>query len=136
MMLTSRRRYTGPSAEVIDLVAIRSGGRCEFPGCGQRAQDPHHRFERGSGGAGPKGPAWINEVPNILAACRHHNDWCSNQQPTEAWQMGWIVRHPDVPFLVPALTAHDDLPVFLNEDGSISLLYGQGTDDPTWPVTM
>jgi hypothetical protein len=114
------RRYTGPSTKSIALIAGRCGGVCEFPGCLQPAQDPHHRYERGMGGVGSKGPEWINNPSNILAACRHHNDWCSNQHPAEAKQMGWLLEGRDLPWLVPVQTEHDPLPVWLNDDGSIT----------------
>lgn len=101
MTLRGKRRYTGPPPEVVEAVAARSNGVCEFPGCHHPAQDPHHRFERGMGGVGDKGPDWINEVCNILAACRHHNDWCSNQQPHEAWLMGWRLKPGELPWETP-----------------------------------
>lgn len=117
MSLAARRRYTGPERAVVELIGARSSGWCEFPNCGQPANDPHHRVERKAGGRGPKGPDWLNLPSNLLAACRHHNDWCSNQQPREAQHMGWIVRHPDLPWLVPVQTIHDPLPVFLDDEG-------------------
>lgn len=96
-----RYRYTGPGEETLAIVAARSNGVCEFPHCTHPAQDPHHRYERGMGGVGPKGPDWINEVCNIMAACRYHNDWCSNQQPYEAWQMGWLLKDGELPWQTP-----------------------------------
>lgn len=118
------RRYTGPTSAVITIVRERSNGRCEFPNCGRPAQDPHHRLERGMGGRGPKGPDFINTVPNILAACRHHNQWVSNGQPREAERMGWLLREGDHPTQVPVQTCHDDLPIYLADDGSFSLFGG------------
>ena len=112
-----RRRYrnTGPGPRTREIVAVRSGGRCEFPGCHRPAQDPHHRFERGAGGVGPKGPTWVNDVCNILAACRHHNDWVSNQQPHEAWLMGWRLKPGELPWETPVAM-----------DGGIFLLGNDG----------
>lgn len=111
------RKYTGPDARVITIVAERSQGLCEFPGCGALAIDPHHRYERGVGGRGPKGPDWINAPSNILAACRHHNTWASNIEPREAERMGWRLRHFDLPWRVPVQTYHDPLPVYLDNEG-------------------
>ena len=111
------RRYTGPSPETVALIAERSHGYCEFPGCGALAQDPHHRYERGQGGRGPKGPDWINAASNILASCRHHNDWASNVAPTEAKQMGWRLSNLELPWVVPVQTCHDSLPVYLDNAG-------------------
>lgn len=114
------RRYTGPDKPTVVLIAERSHGRCEFPGCGEPAVDAHHRYERGQGGRGPKGPQWINCLSNLLAACRHHNFWASNVSPTEARQMGWRCSDLDLPWQVPVQTCHDPLPVYLADDGSWS----------------
>ena len=119
-MAFKRARYTGPSREVVAIVAARSAGWCEFPGCEHRAQDVHHRYERGMGGHSER-LTWINEPPNLLAACRHHNYWCSNVTPEEARQMGWRVRRGDMPWQVPVQTRHDPLPVYLANDGTFSL---------------
>jgi hypothetical protein len=110
-------RYTGPTDEVRRIVWVRSGGICEMPDCGQPANDPHHRYERGNGGIGPKGPGWVNDPVNILAACRHHNDWVSNQQPHEAWVMGWRLKPGELPHETPVLAAHDPEPIYLDNAG-------------------
>jgi hypothetical protein len=112
-----KRRYrnTGPNHIVLNIVFVRALGHCEFPGCIQRAQDPHHRFERGMGGVGSKGPAWVNDVCNILAACRHHNDWVSNQQPHEAWEMGWRLKPGELPWEAPVVM--DGGSYLLDNDG-------------------
>lgn len=117
-----RNRYTGPALVTIEIVAMRSGGLCEFPGCDRVAQDPHHRYERGFGGVGKKGPAWINDPCNILAACRHHNDWCSNQQPAEAFAMGWRLAAGELPWETPVAM-----------DGGIFLLDNAGGKTPYPP---
>ena len=109
------RTYTGPSRAVVELVRARSGGRCEFPRCRRRATDPHHRYERGMGGTAVE---WVNNASNILAACRYHNDWCSNQYPQDAEDMGWRLRHGDRPWLVSVMTRHDERPIYLDDCGS------------------
>jgi len=113
--ILARVRYTGPSAKVRRIVRERSGGVCEFPDCGRVAVDPHHRFERGMGGVGSKGPDWINNASNILAACRHHNDWVSNQQPHEAWVMGWRLKPGELPQETPVQLAGGTF--LLDDDG-------------------
>lgn len=113
-----RARSTGPTPATIALLEIRSGGRCEFPGCPNPAQDPHHRDERGAGGRGPKGPAWINAPANLTAACRPHNDWASNGSPAAARAMGWLIgMGKATPYNTPILTRHHPLPVLLNDAG-------------------
>lgn len=117
---TQRGRDTGPSRLVVGQVWRRAGGMCEFPACGRPAQDPHHRYERGNGGTGPKSPAapWINLTGNVLAACRPHNDWCSNGSPKQAEAMGWIIKDAEVPACrVPVLTCHSTRWVLLDNHG-------------------
>lgn len=121
--LKRRAVYTGPSDETVAMLMVRCGGICEFPGCWQSAQDPHHRYERGSGGRGVKGPDWINNLSNLLAACRHHNYWCSNVAPFQAHTMGWRLNGSDLPWLIPVQTFHDPMPVWLCDDGTYT----------TWP---
>lgn len=121
------RTYTGPTASVVEMVRARSGGRCEFPGCRRRATDAHHRYERGMGGTTVD---WVNNASNLLAACRYHNDWCSNQQPAEAEHMGWRLRHGDRPWLVPVLTRHDPEPIYLDDNGSWTTFDHPPADTP------
>lgn len=114
-----RRSHTGPSKLTVAKLEIRCGGWCEYPSCTRRAQDPHHRDERGSGGRGVKAPAWINRLCNLLAACRRHNDWASNGSPAEAREMGWLIEMGKAtPYTVPVLTRHHPEKVFLLDDGS------------------
>lgn len=115
---------TGPTRRTRRVVKARSHGRCEFPMCGAEATDIHHRYERGMGGFGPKSPAveWINGPANLLYCCSHHNQWCSNIEPYEAWQMGWLIKtntsQPELPWTVPVMTSHHPMPIYLsNDDG-------------------
>lgn len=113
-----RARYTGPTTATIGKLEIRCGGFCEYPGCPKPAQDPHHRDERGQGGRGPKAPAWINELANLLAACRGHNDWASNGSPAAARAMGWLIPSGEAtPYNTAVLTRHHTSKVLLNDDG-------------------
>lgn len=113
---------TGPSRKVRKAVESRSQGRCEFAMCGLPATEMHHRYERGMGGFGPKSPAadWINGAANLLHACAHHNQWCSNHEPREAHHIGWIIHEvdgvPQLPWTVAVITAHHPLPIYLSND--------------------
>lgn len=110
-----RQSNTGPSKETIALVKARSGGRCEYPGCGRPATERHHRAERGMGGSSVE---WVNDPSAILDACHHHNQWASNGHPAEAFAMGWRIRRGlDRPWSVPVQTRHDELPVWLDRQG-------------------
>lgn len=116
---------TGPTDKVRKIVKARSHGICEFADCGHPATEIHHRYERGMGGSGPKSPAaaWINEPANLLHSCQHHNQWCTNVEPREAYEIGWIIHEvlgePELPWTVPVVTAHHPLPIFLsNDDGA------------------
>lgn len=119
VLLRRRYRATGTSAQVRLIVWRRAGGRCEFPDCTCPACDAHHRYERRMGGTGSKGPPWINDPSNILAACRHHNEWVSNDQPHEAWVMGWRLKPGEMPW---------DTPVQM--DGGAWLLDDEGGKTP------
>lgn len=116
-----RGEYTGPDDATKAKVWVRAKGRCEYAGCGHAMVDVHHRYERGSGGTGPKSAAapWINQPANLLGACRHHNDWVSNQQPREAERVGWLLRDASRPACQePVQTCHDPLPVWLDDAGN------------------
>jgi hypothetical protein len=111
--------YTGPDKPTIALLEARCGGWCEYPGCRNQAQDPHHRDERGQGGRGPKAPDWINNLANLLAACRGHNTWASNGSPAEATAMGWLIEMGEAtPYTVPVLTRHHPSKVWLDDEGA------------------
>lgn len=110
--------YTGPTSTTIARLEIRCGGFCEYPGCLNGAQDPHHRDERGMGGRGQKAPDWINKLANLLAACRDHNEWASNGSPDIARSMGWLLPSGEAtPYNTPVLTRHHLAKVLLNDAG-------------------
>ena len=50
------------------VVSIRAGGSCEFPGCSNTECDPHHTFSRGNKSTryNPDNCAWL---------CNEHHRW-------------------------------------------------------------
>lgn len=113
------RRDTGPSAKTRAALRVRSGGWCEHPNCPRPAREAHHRDERGVGGRGVKAPVWINQLANLLDACREHNQWASNGSPTEARDKGWLIPMGNAtPYNTPVLTRHHPDKVLLADDGS------------------
>lgn len=92
-----KRKNTGPSAKIRGLLLERSGGRCEFPACPEWATEPHHRYGRKNGGSSKP---WINNLCNLVAACRHHNEWVE-REPKKAAEIGMYLRGKQVPWLWP-----------------------------------
>lgn len=122
------RRYTGPDQATVELLRQRCYGWCEFPDCGRLAMDPHHRRNRGMGGRHGATLTWINDLTNLLAACRHHNWWATEGEPHEAWLMGWRLKEGELPWLTPVHTFHDPLPVILHSDGTWTRMADSLTD--------
>lgn len=99
---TKRRRSTGFTPAVHDLINERSSGVCEK--CGNDWADPqhHHRRPRGSGGSRRES---TNTASNGLALCeRCHSGVESNRN--QALIHGWLVNQNGDPRLVPVLTRH------------------------------
>lgn len=115
-----RPTYTGPSKAVRDTVDIRSGGRCEWPGCAMPQTDRHHRLNRKQGGRKGAARERVNGVAWLLGCCRAHHERVTNpvgRVRVEAERMGWILReHQNAE--TPVLTRHHPLPVLLNGNGS------------------
>lgn len=59
------------------VVAMRSGGYCEYLGCDQRGQQFHHRKPRGMGGS--RNPS-IHSPSNILHLCSAHHEWVESHR--------------------------------------------------------
>ncbi|WP_328439174.1 HNH endonuclease [Nocardia puris] len=113
-----RRRYTGPSAAVLDLVRARCGGRCErcaLPFFGRNGGDPHHRTPRGAGGT--RDPR-INLASNVIAVCRPCHDWIESRRDA-ARVDGWLVPRGTDPASVPVRSRLHGL-VLLGEDGTVT----------------
>ncbi len=82
-MRSRRPRYSPvPESLVLELVK-RSDGRCEFPGCREKATDFHHRQLRSQGGK--------NELANLLALDRAHHRWV-HDNPAESYERGLLVK--------------------------------------------
>lgn len=121
-----RRRATGPSAAVRDLVWIRAKGRCE--GCGVplglRPRSWHHRQPRGMGGtrgASKVGPSCLLLVCGHATTPGSCHQW-AEQHRSDAEGLGWIVRRPTPPAAVPVRVWQrgwvrlDDDGTYLEED--------------------
>ncbi|WP_157571811.1 HNH endonuclease [Nocardioides alkalitolerans] len=113
----ARRRDTGPSSAVRDIVAARCGGRCEI--CDRPlAGTPwsrHHRNPRQMGG---KRRAGINEASNLLAICGTGTTGCHGRVEANrrvAYTAGWLVHDRDDPRLVPVELARGL--TWLDDDG-------------------
>ncbi|MEO3856114.1 hypothetical protein [Acrocarpospora sp. B8E8] len=87
----SKRRRTGPPADVMALLAQRSGGLCEIGMVclgNAPAVDPSHRIAKGMGGT--KDPR-SNTAANNLHACRADHDLVE-RDPAAAYANGWKIR--------------------------------------------
>lgn len=85
---SKRRRHTGASPEVLDLVRARCGGRCERCAEPLDGGDPHHRIPRGMGGSrDPK----LNAPSAIVAICRACHDFIESYR-ADAYDTGWLVK--------------------------------------------
>ena len=86
-----KRRRTGPPADVMTLLAQRSGGWCELGiVClgSAPAVDPSHRIAKGMGGT--KDPR-SNTAANNMHACRACHDLVE-RSPAESYANGWKIR--------------------------------------------
>lgn len=125
--LVARRRATakrpgdtGPSREVRQLLAARSGGVCEWPDCDQRAVDPQHRLNRKAGGRHGAAAERINSIEWLLHTCRAHHEYVtspSGERRRHAMSMGWLLTERQDAAKVPVLTRHALSPVVLLADG-------------------
>lgn len=110
----SRRRYTGPSAAVLDLVRARCGGRCERCAAPLDGGDAHHRIPRGMGGTRD---ARVNQASAIVALCRPCHDYIESRR-SSAQVDGWLVPRGMHPSRIPVrsdLHGH----ARLGDDGSV-----------------
>lgn len=119
-----RPRDTGPSRGVRQIVADRSGRRCEWPACVSRASDVHHRLNRKSGGRHGEAAERINGAAWLLACCRAHHSLVTDPVGDVrklAESMGWVLREHQDAEATPVLTRHYPAPVLLANDGTWTL---------------
>ncbi|MGW7090034.1 HNH endonuclease [Streptomyces sp. NPDC054871] len=112
--MAPRRRRTGPTDVVRQLVHDRDGGRCVR--CNTTSNlTIHHRVNRGMGSSREE---WINQPHNLLTACTTCNSWFEDH-PRESYSHGWKVRRPMLPVEV-TVTYPGGAEYVLRPDGSRS----------------
>lgn len=110
--MKTKRRYTGPTEDVLEAVRIRSRGYCEL--CGDFATQVHHRRPRGLGGT--RDPQ-INLPSNLLHVCLGCHGYIEAHR-AEALTNGWLVsRYGGDPAEAPVLIDRDSRWVNLTIDG-------------------
>jgi len=66
-----------------EVVSIRAGGKCEFPGCNKVICDPHHIFSRDN-----KSVRYDKE--NIANLCDYHHRWAeAHRDDFVTVMIGW-----------------------------------------------
>ena len=102
---TKRRRNTGPSRKVRDLVREREGDACAR--CGLRdgghvwpRHQIHHRRPRGLGSSRA---ADTNDPPNLVLLCALACHGFVESYRAQATMDGWLVRQGHDPATVPVL---------------------------------
>lgn len=113
------RRDAGPSAKVRALLAARSGGWCEWPGCTLIAVDPHHRLNRKNGGRHGEMRTRINQAAWLLHACRPHHEAVTSPVGAArdlARDMGWLLYEGEDARQIPVKSRHGL--VWLADDGA------------------
>jgi hypothetical protein len=116
-----RQACTGPKKSVTELVDERSGGVCEWPDCGQRQTERHHRLNRKNGGRHGEAKERVNGVAWLLGACRPHHRRVTSpvgEVRKEALDKGWLLLEHQDATRVPVWTRHSDEPVYLTADGA------------------
>jgi 5-methylcytosine-specific restriction protein A len=111
----ARRRDTGPARAVRELVAQRSGGRCEVTGCDQPAEHLHHRRPRRLGGSRR---ADTNRPSNLLHLCADHHTAVESLR-TRAYALGLLLPAGADPAASPVLRR--GVWVLLGDDGSTTI---------------
>ena len=117
--MRKRRRNTGQTRKVRDLVHARSGGICEWPGCWQVATDQHHRLNRKSGGRHGEMHLRINQAAWLADVCRSHHDAIPRNR-AQSETDGWLLQEGQDAREVPVLTRHAPGPVLLDDGGDWS----------------
>lgn len=118
------RPDTDPPRWVRRLVAKRSGGRCEWPGCWAPAVDMHHRLNRKVGGRHGEMAELVNGPQWLLHACREHHERvtsASGRVLVEAKRWGWVLIEGQDAAEVRVMTRHAPIPVLLFGSGLLEV---------------
>lgn len=113
-----KRKATGPTQAVRNLVAARSQGWCEWPLCLQPATDQHHRLNRKVGGRHGEMADRINQPAWLLHACRQHHAVVTSpvgEARLQALAMGWVLLEGHDALRIPVVSRHGR--VWLTNDG-------------------
>lgn len=119
----AKGKETGPSPAVRRLVALRSDGWCEWPGCWLVAADVHHRLNRKSGGRHGEMRARINQAAWLLHTCRPHHSRVTSPVGADRVLirlMGWLLHEGEDALTAPVESRHGRV-----------LLLNDGTSTPT-----
>lgn len=123
-----QRSTTGPSASQKGIVFTRARGCCEI--CGKTLHGNtdwlgehsyHHRQPRGMGGTSRPD---VHAAYQLLLLCGSGITGCHGhveQQRTEAYAFGWLVKHGQDPAEIRVVVTRIPLPVWLTVDGRYSL---------------
>ncbi|MEV4155446.1 hypothetical protein AB0J48_20690 [Nocardia salmonicida] len=110
-----RRKNTGPSRAVLELVLARAGLRCER--CAwllHAGGQTHHRVPRQMGGTRAE---WINRPPNLVRLCAPCHQWVESYR-SSAMEAGWLVLRRHNPADIPIHSVLHGV-VLLGDDGSL-----------------
>lgn len=119
--MSTRRKATGPSDAVVELVLERASYSCEVLGCemgDRRGLDwsIHHRAPRQMGGT--RDPRY-NSPSNLLVVCGSGTHGCHGLIESHrlgAYAAGWLVRRGQDPARMPVVIRGEGL-VLLTPDG-------------------
>lgn len=118
-----RVKDSGPTQKVRQYVRDRSGGWCEWSGCGNAATDIHHRLNRKAGGRHGETRRRINQPGWLLHVCRSHHMVVTNpvgEVRVTVVAMGWVLLEGEDARVVPVQTRHHPGPVLLDDAGDWS----------------
>ncbi|MET8405908.1 hypothetical protein [Streptomyces sp900116325] len=120
--MAPRRRRTGPTDVVRQLVHDRDGGHCVRCNSAQNLTI-HHRVNRGMGSSREE---WINQAHNLLLVCTVCNSWFEDH-PRESYAQGWKVRRPMLPGEMPVTCPGGVLYVLYPDGGRVRVAQTSGT---------
>lgn len=106
---------SGVSTRTREVLAKRSGGKCEVCG-GGKATEVHHRRPRGMGGSRK---AATNLPSNLLHLCAGCHRGLIEIHREVALNAGWLVRQADDPAGVAVHLRYGT--VYLGDQGEVSL---------------